>query len=107
MQKMMVVALASVLAGCASAQWVKPGATAADFASDKAQCEYQANLATPGTPYYDQGSAIASGISDGIRLAQLQRLCLQARGWALASPEEQSSQAGASAPIGVPIQLAR
>jgi hypothetical protein len=77
------LATALPLAACASnVKWMKDGATTADFEMDKRQCVYQANLATPGTPAgYTVGSALAAGITDGVRLAQLQQQCMEARGW--------------------------
>jgi hypothetical protein len=105
-----------LLAGCQTTQWVKPGATASDFEADKRQCVYESNLATPGTPSYDVGSAIAAGINDGMRLGQLQTMCMQARGWNLIAvdatppppppaPAVAMTPAASAAATGPPVSL--
>jgi len=84
MRKLWWAALALPLAACVTddVRWVRAGATSADFDTDKARCQYEATLGTPGS-YYGRGmgNAMAAGISDGLRMAELQTLCMQARGW--------------------------
>jgi len=70
------------LSGCSQIGWTKPGATQADFDFQKAQCEYQANLATPdNTLIAKSGDAIAQGIANGMRIGNLEQMCLRANGW--------------------------
>lgn len=84
MRQIAVLACVLVCTGCArnDVRWVRAGATAMDFNADKAACEYEAQLATPGSySGRGMGNAIADGISDGMRIGNLQVLCMQARGW--------------------------
>lgn len=83
------IALAA-LVGCAQFTWVKDGADAADFERDKAQCVYEASLATAGAGsgsgyYRSTGQAVAAGIGEGIALGlrqlELATLCMRARGY--------------------------
>ena len=78
-------ALALVLAGCATnMRWVKPGATSADFDQDKVRCQYEAQLATANLPTgYGISGAISSGVEQGLRQAELLKLCMQTKGWSL------------------------
>lgn len=87
MRKLICAALAPLwLAGCVSAgdeiRWVKAGATPAMFDVDKAQCQYEATMGTPPSQMgRGLSGAIASGMADGMRKAELQTLCMKARGW--------------------------
>lgn len=87
---MMVCASVAVFAatGCATTQWVKPGATAADFERDKAQCIYEATIYTQPTPvatyrrWENQlAASFGAALADGLRQAELTARCLEARGW--------------------------
>jgi hypothetical protein len=92
-----VLAVGLAVGGCQSTnmQWVKAGATHADFERDKLQCEYEAKAATPGR-YSGRGlgNAIADGIADGMRLNELGTLCMRTKGYTLV--------AAGSNPVGVP-----
>lgn len=85
MRKVVVVACALALAGCATnTRWMKPGGSVADFEQDKVRCEYEASLATANAPVgYGLGGAIGSGIATGIEKVNLMSLCLRAKGWNL------------------------
>jgi len=78
---LVVAALVGCLCSCATAgkQWVKEGCTPSEFEQDRAQCEYEAKLATPPSNEYRYyrnlgdavGASIASGITNGMRIADL------------------------------------
>ena len=74
-----------ILEGCGSNQvWIKNGVTQAEFASDKAQCEYEAANATAnyntGATTYGIGAAAGQGFAEGIAIGlkkiELQKLCM-------------------------------
>ena len=85
-----VMCCALLVAGCAQGTWTRPGATAYEFEQEKAQCEYEAELATPdlpppGPPPRNAGAAIAlaiaQGIAKGSHQVALARTCMTAHGW--------------------------
>jgi len=85
-----------LLEGCGSNQvWVKNGITQAEFNSDKAQCEYEAASATAnyntGSTAYGIGAAAGQGFAEGITIGlkkiELQKLCMQAKGYYLATKD--------------------
>jgi len=77
-----ILGLTGLVGSCAPTVWSKPGATESDFEQQKAQCEYQANLATPdnGLPT-STSDAVAQGISNGMRIGNLEQMCMRANGW--------------------------
>ena len=80
---LLLATLSTLLSGCAQVTWVRPGANPSDFARDRAQCNYEADLATPNT--YNgsggMGAALASGLADGLRKGTLIIECMESRGW--------------------------
>jgi hypothetical protein len=93
-REILVGVLSLLLAGCAASnggrQWVKAGAVQSDFDRDKAQCLYEAKLHTqPGYmgPAYSMSTAlshgIAEGITDGLRMSDLFKSCMEAKGWSV------------------------
>ncbi len=82
--------LALLLVGCAPAPlWTKSGATQADFDRDKAQCEYEAALATAS---YSQGNTartaagaagqgFGEGMAIGMKKTELGRMCMSTKGY--------------------------
>lgn len=83
--RVLAVMFCSVLvAGCAQTRWVSgdPAVGPEMAAADGAQCQYQAHLATPGgSTGPGVGNAVADGIQQGMRLAELQRMCMEAKGY--------------------------
>jgi hypothetical protein len=73
---------ALLLAACGSAagEWVKPGASDADYQSDRRACGAAASGFNP--PVYDPRTMNAQ--IDGQAIAQQQNSCMFARGWTLA-----------------------
>ncbi len=71
-----IVAAGIALAGCNTVSWEKPGASAQQKKVDLAQCEYEAEQ---GSPIMGRGDGPA--IQAGIRSAQLESLCMKARGY--------------------------
>jgi len=62
-----------------------------DFDQDKVRCQYEAQLATANLPTgYGMSGAIASGVEQGIRQAELIKLCMQTKGWSLQQVANQS-----------------
>ena len=96
---LMTAAVAALLAGCAPGVWVREGATQADFAHDRAVCDYQSELGTPSSSTYSGGGTmsdaiadgIVSGIADGMRKATLMNKCMAANGWTLERAESLDS----------------
>lgn len=93
MHKILGVCTLALLSACAANyMWVKDGATQADFDRDRAQCLYEANLATAsystGPTARGYGNAAAQGFGEGmamaIRQGELGVLCMQARGYSKA-----------------------
>jgi len=74
MKKLAALALLTLIHGCATATWNKPGATASEFEKDKTACQYEATKAVPD---YGYGSVIAIGFER----ANITKQCLMARGW--------------------------
>jgi type IV pilus biogenesis protein CpaD/CtpE len=70
MRVIMLVALAATVSGCAQ-NWVKPGATAADFEREKLLCRDDAEKAT----------AAITNDPNSLEMLRLLNLCLQERGW--------------------------
>jgi hypothetical protein len=68
--------MVSCTAGIAS--WIKPGASDAEMARDRNECEYEAEKTTPISTI---GDPIANGVSSGLRKSELLRMCLQLRGF--------------------------
>lgn len=75
-----VVALATILCGCAQKVWVKPGSTAAEFNQDKAECQMRGQQAEAATIGYN-------GFLAGYEHAKTAQSCMQARGWTAASKD--------------------
>ncbi|MFZ0930455.1 MAG: PDZ domain-containing protein [Syntrophobacteraceae bacterium] len=73
------------MCGCATTNmvWDRPGEhyTQADFERDRAQCRYEVEMNLQPTPYNSTGGAVGAGIIDGVRTAELTRLCMEAKGW--------------------------
>jgi hypothetical protein len=93
MRNLIVIALAGALcAGCSAtaSTWKRAGGSAAQVDADLRICEYEAELGLgqgQETHVYGggMGAAIGAGIGDGIanglRIARLRSLCMQARGY--------------------------
>jgi hypothetical protein len=92
MRRLLFVAMAAVVAGCAAPyMWTHPEHNdKAKFDRDRAQCIYEAKSATAS---YSQGAtarsysgAISQGLSEGLemgsRQGELGVLCMEARGYA-------------------------
>jgi len=62
-----------LLSGCASTQWVKPGATMQEFQQDAYSCQRDAAM----LPVAVYGGAFA----DIIQRVQLRDQCMGAKGW--------------------------
>jgi hypothetical protein len=79
---MLGVAGSLLLAACGSAvgDWVKPGASDADYQRDRRECGVTASGFNP--PVYDPRTMNAQ--VDGQAIAQQQNSCMFARGWQLA-----------------------
>lgn len=67
----MAVAVVIGLAGCAPAQWTKPGGDAAQFERDKAECVYEASKA----------DASDQNVFAGLMVNDLATQCLKLRGY--------------------------
>ena len=111
-----IALLAPILAGCVTQQavWDKPGGTQVAFDQDKAQCIYEAKLGTPSMPYHGMSGAISTGIEEGMRQAELEVLCMQARGYtrrtvqqANAEPIDSGSGAASEEPYWVQVSSQR
>lgn len=73
------IAAMFALCGCAHTVMVKPGATDADFQSDKSACEYEAmKYAGDGDPAL---SAIGQGFDIAMKRANLTKACMRQKGW--------------------------
>ena len=72
MNKMVLITTASLLTSCAQPNWTKTGATAASLETDKAQCHYEAEIAT---------AAVENAVAAGVKEAFIETACLRARGW--------------------------
>jgi len=79
---LLIASAVSVLAGCASGQWAKEGATASDFNADRSACEYEAMKYAGG---YDNSyqTAFASGLDMALRRNEITKACLQQKGYRL------------------------
>jgi hypothetical protein len=65
------IIMCGMLLGCASSQWVKPGASQADLAHDKAQCHYEGLKSVAGS-----SETITAFDQIGVENA-----CMRAKGW--------------------------
>ncbi len=84
MRMVMIVMVSVGVVGCAQTRWVNgdPAIGPADAQRDQLACEYQAQLATPGgSSGPGIGNAVADGIQQGARLAELQRMCMELKGY--------------------------
>lgn len=73
---------AVMAAGCASAKWVKPGATEADFERDRIACERDSGLSRPPPLEPAQEPQGAAGTMKHLgEQEQKFEMCLQAKGW--------------------------
>lgn len=82
MKKLVIIA-AVALAGCATQpawQWVKPGATQADFDQHKAQCDYETSAATQTTDY-SLRSSFGQELDRSMRQRDLMTKCMVAKGY--------------------------
>lgn len=76
--------IVAACAGCAQTRWVHsdPAIGPADAEKAALACRYEAELATP---TYSSGrgigTAAADGVAQGARLAQLQRMCMETKGY--------------------------
>lgn len=84
MKKLFILTvLAAALAGCATQpnrQWVKPGATQADFDQHVAQCDYETTAATQSTDY-GLRTSFGQELDRAMRKKELMGLCLVAKGY--------------------------
>jgi hypothetical protein len=80
---LVVIACALPLAGCARYQWVaNDPAAAANIDQAKLACEYESKVATPDTSSgRGLGNAVGDGVSQGLRMAELQNMCMQLKGY--------------------------
>jgi len=76
---LLVVAVLMTSCTSGSAYWTKPGASEAEMARHRSECEYEAEKATP--PSSTTGDAFADGLATGSHKAELQRMCLKLRGF--------------------------
>lgn len=93
MKAVLITLLIALSAGCATQpayEWRHTGHNdAAQLARDKAQCDYEATLATanfaPNSRGYRTsfGASLADAVAVGQRQGELIALCLKARGYAL------------------------
>ena len=74
------IVAALALTACAAPTWRKPFANEADFARDKADCEYESVKYSGG---YDSSmrSASGQGIGMGLRRLEIMRACMRNKGW--------------------------
>lgn len=75
--------IATALAGCAAQpkwQWVKPGATQAEFGQHKAQCDYETSAATQGTDY-TLATIFGQELDRAMRKNDLFVKCMVAKGY--------------------------
>ena len=81
--KRILILAGLLLSGCGTQTMSlqKPGISNAEFQRDTAQCEYEATV----NSYVPIGRSggIAAGIEEGMRHAQLENLCLRAKGYTL------------------------
>lgn len=83
MRQIAFLAAAGLLAGCAAApswQWVKPGATAAEFEQHSAQCDYETDAATQATDY-SLRSSFGRELDRSVRTRNLFVKCMVAKGY--------------------------
>jgi len=77
-----IICLTVALAGCAAAplQWIKAGATEAQFAQDRRECEFDVAKATQ---TYDPSmrSMLGQDLQRVMRQRELGIMCLRARGY--------------------------
>lgn len=79
------IAAALLLSACAatsSETWQKPGASAAQIASDQKICEYEAERAGAGTG--NRANPLGAGFDEMLNVKKLGRLCMESRGYAKA-----------------------
>lgn len=76
--KRLVLVATLALNGCA--HWANNDPNA-DLSHDQQVCQYQADLGTPAGETDSMGQAVASGIFDGIREANLINECMSIHGW--------------------------
>lgn len=76
---LMACGLTALLAGCAAtaANWNRPGTSMAQTEADIKRCDYEAEKATP----QSHGDAIATGITDGLRVVRLRDQCMEVAGY--------------------------
>lgn len=67
-----VSAAAACVAGCATA-WVRPGAESVDLNRENIECQFEASKLTT--------SAGMEGVAAERKRAELESLCMQAKGW--------------------------
>ncbi len=67
-----IIGVALLASSCAQGKWYHPTATETQFRQDLLECEYDASKAT---------ASIASGFQAGWEKGNLQRMCLQTRGY--------------------------
>ena len=75
---------AAALAGCAtpSGYWQHSSGDNAQFQRDASQCVYESTMGAPGsTGGAGLSASISQDISAGMRRAELQQLCMQAKGY--------------------------
>ena len=85
MKRTIVIGTAAmVLAACAAPQprwqWVKPGATQAEFDQHRAQCDYETSAATQGTDYTLRTS-FGQELDRALRKNDLMVKCMIAKGY--------------------------
>lgn len=73
----LVVFVTLTLNSCVSSNWVKPGATQADFDADKLACRYEAAKATGSS----SSVRMADVMAEGWRQGEIEMLCMQTRGY--------------------------
>lgn len=89
----------AILSGCAPTVWLKPGATEADFNTDRARCRLiaEGENPNPGVPYISTGkvgtdiaanlgAAVLGGIAQGAAVDHTFDLCMQANGYVAQAP---------------------
>lgn len=72
MRVAVVLLVCAVLSACGSPRWIKADMTTQARDRDLAECEFEAEKATGSMP---------TGVSRGIRLADLETRCMRMRGY--------------------------
>lgn len=85
--KLVIISTACLaLAACQTAsptQWVKAGASTADYNQDATACNYEAVKATAGGGTYGMRSDIGMMVAEKMKQKEIAVLCMQTKGWSI------------------------